>query len=430
MVSIPTSDDASTGGADRGSLPFTARQSYSILGVAVLGTFLDGVDFLIFLFFLPPLMDEFDVSLATLSYVHAASFVAGIVGALIFGQISDRLGRRPALALSIATYSGFILLSAFAHSFELFVIARLLTGVGLGGETGVAFAIVNEAFPGEKARRGAASALLQCMFPLGGVAAAWLYAETTLAVGADAWRWSFGLLGSGLILAAITPFIIPESRLWLESRARRATRSDGPSLLALLRQPPLPRIMLVATLMLTAACFGLFVPSTFAPAMWQTVYHLSPQMVAALGVAAGLIGAAAFLAAGALSDRFGRRRVFASLAGFNLLAYILFALAIGLESSAWSVIIAFNLILVGGGFFGVQGSWMSELLPIEVRATAFNLVYYTARAIGGGLAPALALSTATSLGLGIGHAIAFGGAGIALAIALSFALPETRTKRL
>lgn len=430
MVSIPLTQGPGQGEEGAEAQPFTPRQRYSILSVAVLGTFLDGVDFLIFLFFLPPLMAEFGVSLATLTYVHAASFVTGIIGALIFGQISDRFGRRPALALSIATYSGFILLSAFAGSFELFVIARLLTGVGLGGETGVAFAYVNEAFPGKKARRGAASALLQCMFPLGGVAAAWLYAATTVEFGPDAWRWAFGLLGTGLLLAAITPFIVPESQLWIDSRARRAEDQNSLPLLTLLSQPPLPRIMIVATMMLTAACFGLFVPSTFAPAMWQTVYHLSPAMVGALGVAAGLIGAGAFLAAGALSDRFGRRRVFAGLASFNLLAYIAFALAIGSNGGVWSVIIAFNLILVGGGFFGVQGSWMSELLPIEVRATAFNLVYYTARAIGGGLAPALSLSVAGSLGLGIGHAIAFGGGGIAIAIALSFLLPETRTKPL
>lgn len=426
MVSTPVTQAEEEAEAQ----PFTPRQRYSILSVAVLGTFLDGVDFLIFLFFLPPLMAEFGVSLVTLTYVHAASFVAGIIGALIFGQISDRFGRRPALALSIATYSGFILLSAFAGSFEIFVIARLLTGVGLGGETGVAFAYVNEAFPGKKARRGAASALLQCMFPLGGVAAAWLYAATTLEFGPDAWRWAFGLLGVGLVLAAVTPFIVPESQLWLDSRARRAADKGSASLWTLLRRPPLPRTMIVATLMLTAACFGLFVPSTFAPAMWQTVYNLSPQMVGALGVAAGLIGALAFLAAGALSDRFGRRRVFAGLASFNLLAYIAFALAIGTEDSVWTVIVTFNLILVGGGFFGVQGSWMSELLPIEVRATAFNLVYYTARAVGGGLAPAVSLIVANSLGLGIAHAIAFGSIGIALAIGLSFLLPETRIKSL
>lgn len=422
---------------------YTTRERVIILAFAFLGTVFDGADFAIFLIFMAPLAAYLHVTLVDMAYIQASSYVIGILGGLLFGSLADRRGRRFGLAATVLVYSIFTLLTAFTTSYaELFVI-RLLAGIGIGGEAGIAFSYVNEAFPAPRDRRGLASGLLQSMFLVGSSVAAWIYATTSAHWGPEAWRWAFGLLGAVAILAAAMRLFMPESRLWLADRARAAREggeaaSSVPAIAMFRRGRALT--VVVATLMLGFSFYGAYAVNTYSPAMWQTVYKVPAAMVGKLSGFGTLAGGAAYIIAGALSDALGRRSAYTLMAGIGVVAYALFLLSIlgwlgandpaGPQGWLSPVVIAFFLTQIGYGYFGVQGVWLSELFPSGMRTTAQNFIYYGGRALGGGAAPVLGLLAARAIGLGTEFAVGFGLVGVLGALILCRFLPESRGRAL
>lgn len=192
--------------------PETRRR---IVTAATLGTLLDGADFAVLLIFLVPIAGYFDVSVLTVTLIHATSYIAGIAGGILFRIVADRYGHRISLAAAVGTFSLFTLAGAFAPSIWWLLVLRVLAGVGIGGESGVAFALINEALPGRRGRRGALSGAVQTMFIFGNVLALILFAITTATAGDDAWRWAFGILGLCGLLAFGIRYGMPESPQWL-----------------------------------------------------------------------------------------------------------------------------------------------------------------------------------------------------------------------
>ncbi|MDI3299675.1 MAG: MFS transporter [Bacillota bacterium] len=425
--------------------PYARSERLRILFFALLGTVFDGADFTIFIYEMAPLARYFGTSLARLSWVQAASYVAGVAGGLLFGALADRRGRRLGLTLTVATYSLFSLASAFAPDLGSLLLLRVLAGIGIGGESGIAFAYISEAYPASRNRRGVLGGLLQSMFLAGGFVAAWLYAFTSERYGVEGWRWAMGYLGLVAVLAVAIRLGMPESRLWLASRAaagsdpaagREGLPSGGRRAVAMIAEilrGRTGRRTALATTMMVAAFFGGYAVATFAPAMWTAVFGLQASQVALLGYVGWLAAIAAYLVGGALADALGRRRSFVAMGLFGLLGYVLFLFVGPLlrlpaaAASLWTSwpFLAFVWLQAGYGYFGVQGVWLSELYPTHGRATAQNFVYYVARALGAGVAPAAALALAQALGQDVRAAIALGGVGTLVALLLARALPET-----
>jgi MFS family permease len=423
---------------------YTRRERGLILVFAFLGTVFDGADYTIFLYFMAPIATYLHVSLLDVSYIQASSYIVGIVGGVLFGSIADRWGRRLGLAATIAMYSIFTILTAFITDYTTLLIVRTLAGIGIGGESGIAFAYVNEAFPARGSRRGLVSSLLQTMFLVGTSVAILTYSATSTHYGPDAWRWAFGYLGLGAVLAAAVRGLMPESRIWLASRRAAAETVGGVArrglLLVEIFRHGLAKRVIIATLMMAFGFYSSYAVLTYAPAMWQTVYKLPPGVVGQIGVIGTVAGAASYVVGGILADAKGRRWSFAFTAWTGVVGYVAFLLAIlGLLGSndvgaaaVWTapIVLAFILIQLGHGYYGVQGVWLSELFPTHLRTTAQNFVYYVSRAIGGGLAPILGLLAARGLGLGVQFAVAFGIVGGAGAALFCLYLPETRGEAL
>jgi SHS family lactate transporter-like MFS transporter len=413
---------------------YTRAQRTAIVVLAFAGTVLDGADFTVFLFFMAPLAAHLHVSLVALSGIQASSYLIGIIGGIAFGRFADRRGRRLGLFATILVFSVFTVATATVDSYALLFVMRVLAGIGIGGESGIAFAYVNEAFPGRDQRRGLASGLLQSMFLVGAWVAAWIY-RITAGIGEDAWRWAFASLGiAGLICAAAT-FFMPESRLWRE-RMLAAPDASGSSHNAGLRallSGPLGKRTLIACALLATSFYGSYAVYTYGPAMWQSVYHLSPSQVGNIGMVSAVLGALSYITGGFLADAIGRRRAYMATALLGVVAYAVFAVALfvtrgsdGGEHTLWIVLPAYFLLQMGYGYFGVQGVWLSELFPTEVRTTAQNAVYYIGRAVGAGGAPIVGLLLARHLGLNVAAAVAFGAVGAIGAAILCRFLPETR----
>ncbi len=402
-----------------------------VLLFSLLGTVFDGADFAVFIFFLAPLAARFRVTLVAMEGIQAASYLAGIGGAILFGLLADRFGRRLGLTLTVVVYSLGTLASAFAPSYTALFVWRIVAGTGIGGEAGLAIAYLNEAW--HPRRRGVATAWLQSMFLVGSAIATVLFTSTTARFGADAWRWAFGLLGVAVLLAGALRLWMPESRAWLARQARpRGQAASGSA--GALRAPGLLRLTLRLAALMTGTFFAAYAVETYAPSALLTVYRLSAASVGDFAFLGLTVIFAAYLCFGGLSDRWGRRPTLVAAASVGGFGFILYAwlLASGADLGVHPgrlpahTLVALLWMLAAAAPLGVQGTWAAELFPTEVRATAVNAAYYVGRGLGGGLAPLAALALVQHLGGGLRLTMTVGLLGLVMALPLAMQLPETR----
>src|ERR1700710_1426907 len=138
-----------------------------------LGWTLDSFDFFILTFCLDEVAAPFQISHTTVTEAIFATLAMRPVGALLFGWLAERFGRRPVLMANIVCFSVFELASAFAPSWPVFLISRALCGIAMGGEWGVGAALALESLPAKG--RGFFSGLLQEGYVAGNLLAAALY---------------------------------------------------------------------------------------------------------------------------------------------------------------------------------------------------------------------------------------------------------------
>src|ERR1041385_5700757 len=102
-----------------------------------LGWALDALDFFLVTFVLAPIGQDFGQAIPKVAFAITLTLMMRPVGALIFGWLGDRFGRRIPLMVDIIFYSVMELLTAFAPNFPVFLILRALFGIGMGGEWGL-----------------------------------------------------------------------------------------------------------------------------------------------------------------------------------------------------------------------------------------------------------------------------------------------------
>src|SRR5919204_1113037 len=138
-----------------------------------LGWALDAFDFFLLTFVIVPMAADFGTSIAELSYAITITLAMRPVGAIIFGLLGDRFGRRIPLMIDIIFYSLMELLTAFSPNFTVLLIFRALYGIGMGGEWGLGASLAMETLPTEA--RGLFSGILQQGYAFGYLLAAVVY---------------------------------------------------------------------------------------------------------------------------------------------------------------------------------------------------------------------------------------------------------------
>ncbi len=162
------------------SLSSAQRRAYT---ACFLGWTLDAFDFFLLTFCLDAIAATFHVSLVTAAKSIFWTLLMRPVGALVFGALAEKFGRRPTLMMNVVSYSVFVMASAFAPTLGWFLAMRALFGVAMGGEWGVGAALALESLPAEG--RGFFSGLLQEGYVVGSMLAALLY----LLFPYSAWGW-------------------------------------------------------------------------------------------------------------------------------------------------------------------------------------------------------------------------------------------------
>jgi len=183
-------------------------QRHTVLA-SFLGWTLDAFDYFLLTFVIVGVAREFHTSNAAVTYGLFLTLAARPLGALIFGRLADRYGRRPVLMLDVVLFSVFELATAFSTSLTMLLALRFAFGVAMGGEWGIGASLAMESIPAKS--RGLVSGLLQSGYPCGFFLAA---LANWLLVDAVGWR---GLFVVGAVPALLVLYIrrkVPESPVW------------------------------------------------------------------------------------------------------------------------------------------------------------------------------------------------------------------------
>jgi MFS family permease len=374
-------------------------------------------------FLLPPIQRAFGASEGDLATLTAVGVGMTGVGGLLFGWMSDRLGRRLSMAVSIAAFSLGNAACALAPGFGWLLAARALAGLGVGGSWGAGQAMLGETIP--PALRGQYGAIAQTGAPSGLGLATIVGSFVAPVLG---WRPVF-LLSAAPILALLVWSRVPESDLWLEHRRRlRAgeTLHARTPILAQLVAPDLAGVFTKAFLLtflnMSAYWFAI---------VWLPRYLQKERGLSIFGsgwwtltfVAGSLLG---YLTFGRISDTIGRRRAFALYSAITAVGLVMVTLF-------WSLLASRPLLAcmfvagVGTGTWSCYGPYFSELFPTRVRGAAMSIIMNVTRGVQF-LAPLVITGVAGRWGLAGGVALAAGFA--ALAGLWVWTLPETAGARI
>ncbi|MBB5417462.1 AAHS family 3-hydroxyphenylpropionic acid transporter [Paraburkholderia atlantica] len=195
------------------------------LGLCFLVAVLEGIDLQSTGVAAPRMAHEFGLSVGQLGLAFSAGMLGLLPGAMIGGRLADRIGRKRVLMISMAVFGIFSIATAQVWSFESLLIARLLTGIGLGGAMPNLIALSSEAV--DPRHRNTAVSVMYCGMPVGGALAALI---AVLSAGATAWRHIFYVGGIGpLLIIPLLIALLPESREFA-AESRESTKADKPLL--------------------------------------------------------------------------------------------------------------------------------------------------------------------------------------------------------
>jgi MFS transporter, SHS family, lactate transporter len=327
------------------------------------GWSLDAFDFFIFVFCLKAISSEFHTTVKAVSEGLFLTLAFRPVGALVFGWLAEKYGRRPVLMLNILSYSVVELASAFAPNLATLLVLRALFGFAMGGEWGVGAALALESLPAKG--RGFFSGLLQEGYVIGYLLASVVFAYAFVHVG---WRGMFIIGAAPALLVIFIRMGVHESPTWLAGATPQ--RASAAAIWGAVRNY-LPTLAYLVILM---ACFNAFSHGSqdMYPTFLQVQHGFTPEVTGNIAIVMNLGALCGGVFFGTLSERIGRKRAIMLAAVLALPMIWLWAY------SATAVMFAI------GGFlmqFMVQGAWgivpahLNELSPPAVRAILPGFAY-------------------------------------------------------
>jgi MFS family permease len=400
-------------------MPGTPAAKRALLAAA-LGWMLDAMDVLLYSFVLDDVRREFGIDDRMSGVLLALPLAASAIGGIAFGWLADRIGRTRALSASILLYAVATAACGVVTEVWQLAAARLVLGLGMGGEWATGAALVAETWPAE--HRGKAMGLMQSAWAVGYALAA---AVNALVLPRFGWRAVFLV---GLVPALVTLWIrrrVEESPLWL---AGRATPRPAAGLAAVLGGPD-ARTTWVLMAMNAATMFawwGLFtwIPSYLARPIDQGGAGLSIVrsstwiIVMQIGMWCG------YVSFGFIADAIGRKKSYVIYLAVAAVLVPIYAMTTNVR---WLLLLGPFLAFFGTGYFSGFGAVSAELFPTHLRATAQGLTYNAGRALSA-LAPIVV--GAIAVGRGLGWAFLVTSMAFAVAAVLWIWIPETKGRAL
>jgi MHS family proline/betaine transporter-like MFS transporter len=380
--------------------------------IAAFSTIVEWYDFTLYLYFSTVLSRVFfgggrTALLTTLAGFAIAYFLRPL-GAIVFGHIGDKAGRRRTLLLSVAVMTlamlGTALLPTHAQAGAiagwLLFLLRCVMGFSVGGEYNVVVAYLLEGAP--QNRRGLVASWAAAASEFGGLLAvgtSWLTVNGLDPASLESWGWRIPfLVGAGLAAAVwIARATMEESPDFLRQQTQ-GTVPQNPLRLALIRhRAGILRAFAISAL----GSITYYVGITYVPAFLTSTGKITEGESLLLSTIAAIAVIVVTPVTGALSDRVGRKSVLIVLAGCSIfLPFVLFALMAS-GTLLYALVGAVLLACLAGAVSAVGAIATAEQFPGEGRVTGLALGATSATAIFGGLAPYVAQLLTERSGLAI-----------------------------
>ena len=415
-----------------------------VAAASLLGSVVEWYDFFLYgtmaaLVFNSQFFPTFDPLVGTM--ISFATFAAGFVtrplGGFIFGHFGDRVGRKKMLVITmlimgLSTFAMGLLpnYAAIGVAAPMLLLAlRMLQGIGLGGEWGGAVLLCVEHAP--EGRRGWFSSWPQLGVPIG-------LLTSTLAVTAvtqlpeesfQSWGWRVPFLIS-IVLVVVGLVIrlrIDEPPAFKDLEEADATAALP--LVEVFRDHPRVTLLAMGARVSESVTFNIY--NAFLVTYTVTVLGLEASVVLDALLVASVVGFVAILVAGRLSDRYGRRPVFATGAGLALVSAVPIFALVNTENA---VLITLGVV-IGWGLaacimFGPEGAMFAEVFPTRVRYSGMSAVYQIGVIPTGAVAPLIGTSLVSAWSGSVWPVAVYVMAMALISLVSVYFLPETHRRDL
>jgi MFS family permease len=385
------------------TLPTVQKKSTPrrVLWASLVGTSLESYDFYVFSYlsaiFIGPLFFEplgvFGGTLAGF-LANALGFVARPLGAIVFGHLGDRLGRRATLILTITIMgvaTGLIgVLPTFGQAgwvgAVLLVTLRLIQGFSLGGEWGGGVLIATE--HASPAKHAFYAAIPQLGSPIGSIITALLYLFLPTALGMDAfldWGWRIPFLAAFVFLAVSLYLRLTITESPVFTGLVQEQKRERVPLAAALRRRPVAFVIAIGSALLGIGSYSLMNTYTLNYGAAQLGFAYGDLLLATtIGALLQLVTIPLF---GAWANRIGSWRVvLIGAIGTLIVAFPIYFL---LQSASFAVLV--GMMIIGGILptmsWAALGGLMSELFGARFRYSAISVAYSIAAIITGFVLP-------------------------------------------
>jgi predicted MFS family arabinose efflux permease len=357
------------------------------VAVLSLGFGLVGIDRFLISTMYPVIARDLHLSYGDIGVITGALAIAWGISALFMGNLSDRIGRRRVLVISLIVFSLLIGASGLATGLLSLIAVRVVMGFADGAYTPVSIAGTLAASPA--GRRGFNIGIQQMMLPLFGLGLAPLFVAGVLRF--IEWRLVFLIFViPGLLLAFSVWKTIP-SLATPGKTERRRSWSDWKAALGYSN-------VRVAALLMLCWLTCLITTSAFMPNYLVDHLKLAPEQMGVVMSAIGLGATVGTFLLPWLSDKVGRRPVMA-LSSIGVLASLLLLANTGNSSTMLFTFLFFVHFFNNALIALTVGPLCSEAVPTSLMATASGLVIAVGELFGGGLAPVLVGHVAQRFGI-------------------------------
>lgn len=348
-----------------------------LLGIAGMGWMFDAMDVGMLSFIIAALKVEWDLSPGQMGWIGSINSIGMAVGALVFGLMADRIGRKNVFIITLLLFSIGSGISAFTTTFAAFLVLRFFIGAGLGGELPVASTLVSESVPAEK--RGRIVVLLESFW-----AGGWLVAAVISYFIIPKYGWQVALL-----ISAIPALYALYLRIGLPDSPRFTAVKDKEKISAFQSMRNLfsktyrrRTIMLwIVWFCVVFSYYGMFLwlPSVMIMKGFSLIKSFEYVLIMTLAQLPGYFTAAWFI------EKFGRKFVLVVyLMGTAVSAYFFGAA----ESTALLMTSGILLSFFNLGAWGGLYAYTPEQYPTIIRGTGSGMAAAVGR-IGGVLGPLL-----------------------------------------
>lgn len=367
-----------------GHVTVPVQQRYLNLAGAWVAWLFDALDAGVFGFVLLAVAHSFSVKLGDVVSTVAWFLLATGIGGYFLGNISDRIGRKKTILLSVFAYGAGTLMCGFAGSLAELNLYRFIVGIAVGGLWSAAASLISEVWKPEG--RAKAISFMQTGWSGGNLLAA-VFAWNLLDPSKpEAWRTLFIYASVPALLTFIfVAIFVKESPVWLANREFMKKNASKKNLLEIFK-PQYLRSTIFALIISVLGMYGYWVVFTFTPAFLQKILQVRIDQAPVFLVWTGIGAMLGYIAYGMLAEKVGRRIAFAVFfLGMTIMVPV-FTYSVShmpltngkLEFNTANILTLGTLAALLGfftGYFSGFGAWYSELFPTSVRSTASGFCF-------------------------------------------------------